>query len=82
MELDRILRTAEILQVTGVSNATIWRWIKTGSFPAPLKLGPQAVGWRESALREWLESREPAVTVFPESSHRESPTSHGQGGQS
>lgn len=59
MELDRMLRIAEILQITGVSAATIWRWVKDGIYPAPVKLGPNSVGWRESAIREWLESREP-----------------------
>jgi len=27
--------------------------------PRPVKLGPNSVGWRESAIREWLDSREP-----------------------
>ena len=62
MGLDRILRNPEILQITGVSNATIWRWIKDETFPAPVRLGPNSVGWRESAIREWLKSREPAFT--------------------
>jgi prophage regulatory protein len=59
MELDRMLRIAETCRIAGVSNATIWRWIKLGCFPAPVKLGPNSVGWRESAVREWLESLEP-----------------------
>lgn len=62
MELDRMLRNPEILTITGVSNATIWRWIKGGIFPAPVRLGPHAVGWRESDVLEWLESREPVGT--------------------
>lgn len=61
MELDRMLRIAEIRQITGVSAATIWRWVKEGTYPAPVKLGPNSVGWRESEIREWLESREPAA---------------------
>lgn len=60
MGLDRMLRNPEVLELTGVSNATLYRWIKEGHFPAPVKLGPNSVGWRESALQEWLDSREPA----------------------
>lgn len=56
--LDRILRDQELDSVTGVSRATRYRWIKDGLFPAPVKLGPNSVGWRESVIREWLESRE------------------------
>lgn len=63
MELDRMLRIAEVLRITGVSAATTWRWCKAGIFPSPVKLGPNSVGWREGDLRAWLESREPAIEV-------------------
>lgn len=35
------------------SPATIWRWIKAGTFPAPVRLGPGIVAWRESDLEAW-----------------------------
>ena len=28
-----------------VSPATVWRWVKEGSFPAPFKLGPNTTVW-------------------------------------
>ena len=45
--MERILRLPEILEITGVSNATIWRWVNSGDFPAPVKLGgpPDALDW-------------------------------------
>jgi len=54
-----MLRIAEVLRTTGVSTATLYRWIKDGTFPAPVRLGTNSVGWRESEIRDWLESREP-----------------------
>jgi prophage regulatory protein len=63
MGLDRILRKPELLEVVGVSIATVYRWVGDGSFPAPVKLGPNSTGWRESAVREWLDSRERTVEV-------------------
>lgn len=60
MDLDRILRIIEVLDHVGVSSATLYRWCGDGLFPRPVKLGPNSVGWRESAVREWLASREPA----------------------
>jgi prophage regulatory protein len=33
-----------------------------GDFPRPVRLGIRAVGWRESDVRDWLESREQAVS--------------------
>lgn len=59
MALDRVIRKPELLQITGVSIATIYRWIGEGHFPAPIRLGPNSTGWRESAIRQWLETREP-----------------------
>jgi prophage regulatory protein len=59
MTLDRVIRKPELLEITGVSTATIYRWIGEGHFPAPIKLGPNSTGWRESAVQAWLESREP-----------------------
>lgn len=59
MALDRILRNGQILEIAGVSNATLYRWIRDGRFPAPVRLGPNSVGWRESAIQEWLDGLQP-----------------------
>lgn len=57
----RIVRRAEVEHVTGLSRATLYRMIAAGRFPAPVRLGKGAVGWRQSEVRAWLESREPAT---------------------
>lgn len=67
--MDRIIRKDELLRITGVSIATIYRWIGEGNFPAPVKLGPNSTGWRESDVEAWLDSREridPAAPVDAE----------------
>ena len=59
--LERMVRQPEVLEVTGVSAATIWRWVNSGDFPAPVKLGGpggRSIGWRESEMMTWLESRQ------------------------
>jgi prophage regulatory protein len=61
--MDRIIRKPELLQITGVSSATVYRWIGEKSFPAPVRLGPNSTGWRESEVEEWLESRQPVQGV-------------------
>ena len=58
--MDRILRIPEIVEITGLSRTTIWRRVKSGDFPAPVRLGSLAtrsVGWRESEIKQWLDSR-------------------------
>ena len=55
-----ILRTAEVLELIGLSRTTIWRRVQAGDFPAPIRLGPagsRAVGWRSEEVEEWVRSR-------------------------
>lgn len=54
---DRVLRIKAVLGKTGLSRATIYREINANRFPKPKKIGPRAVGWPESAINRWLESR-------------------------
>ena len=46
----RILRLRKLLARYDVSRSTIYKWMDEGTFPAPIKLGPRAVGWLESEL--------------------------------
>lgn len=57
MSLDRFVLKNEVLKITGKSYPTIWRWVKAGIFPAPKKIGPNSIGWLESDIRAWLESK-------------------------
>lgn len=52
-KLDRFMREAEVLMVTSLSRATLWREIKAGSFPKPVSITSGRVGWRESAIAAW-----------------------------
>jgi prophage regulatory protein len=58
--LDRIVRLPELLQLIGVSTASLYRWIGEGCFPAAIRLGKNSVGWKASAVQAWIDSREPA----------------------
>lgn len=42
---------------TGLSRSTIYAMMAAGSFPKPIPLGLRAVGWAESEIAAWLESR-------------------------
>jgi prophage regulatory protein len=53
---DAILRRPEVTRRTGRSRSAIYRGVAAGTFPAPVALGPRAVGWRESDIIEWIES--------------------------
>ena len=57
----RDLPTPEVIAICGLSRSTIYEMIGRGEFPAPVKLGARAVGWRRSDIEAWLASRRPAA---------------------
>ena len=54
----KIIRAAEVVEMLAISRTTLWRLIKAGKFPPPLKLSVRARGWRLSDVEAWLDSRE------------------------
>ncbi len=53
----RILRRKQVQELTGLSRSTIYLRIAQGTFPKAISLGTRAVGWLESEVDEWLNSR-------------------------
>ena len=41
-----------------ISRATIYRWVKEGSFPQPIHLGANMVRWKVSDIEAWVIARE------------------------
>ena len=54
---DRLLRRREVEEITGLSRSSIYRLMREGQFPRPVKAGPAAVRWKESDITDWLDSR-------------------------
>jgi prophage regulatory protein len=52
---DTILRLPAVKAATGLSRSTIYDRIQKGSFPAPVSLGGNAVGWPASEIGAWIE---------------------------
>lgn len=50
---DRFLRLPGVKTLSGLSKASIYKGIKAGTFPAPLKLG-RASAWRATAINAWM----------------------------
>jgi predicted DNA-binding transcriptional regulator AlpA len=51
------LRLPEVKAVTGLSKTSLYALIKERSFPAPVRLGPRAVAWVRSEVRQWALER-------------------------
>jgi prophage regulatory protein len=52
-----ILRRAQVQARTGISRSGIYQKMADGEFPKSISLGPRAVGWLESSIDGWIQSR-------------------------
>ncbi len=51
------VRQAQLVKIIPFSAATLWRKVKDGSFPSPVKLSARVTGWRVEDIRTWMEAR-------------------------
>ncbi len=56
------VRQAQLIPaIVPFSSATLWREVKAGSFPTPVKLSQRVTAWRVEDVREWMRSRTAAT---------------------
>lgn len=53
----KLMTVRELSEYLDVTPAAIYKWIKEGSMPTPIRLGgPRStLRWRKSVIEEWLE---------------------------
>ena len=51
---ERLVRMPELISLIGLSRATVYRYIKSGNFPAPMQLSKRCVAWKASSINDWL----------------------------
>jgi len=56
---DRILPWSQVKVISGLSRTTVWRLQKTGDFPPAVQVSRNRVGWWQSELLAWKQSRMP-----------------------
>jgi predicted DNA-binding transcriptional regulator AlpA len=54
MESKGFIRQKQLLPKLGFSAPTLWRKIKQGSFPKPVKLGKNITAWRLEDIDDWF----------------------------
>ncbi len=52
-----ILRLKDLQHRVPLSRSAIYAKISAGEFPAPISLGPRAVGWLSDDIDKWIERR-------------------------
>lgn len=50
----RILRLKEVIENTGLSRSTIYKYVSEGTFPEPVHLGGRTVGWVNHEIEDWI----------------------------
>ena len=53
----RIMRLKEVIDTTGLSRSTLYKYIGEGRFPSPVSLGDRSVGFVESEVFDWILAR-------------------------
>lgn len=62
-KLPRVIRLKDVVGMTGLARSTIYDRMDRGSprydesFPRPIRLGSNSVGWIELAIVSWINSR-------------------------
>ncbi len=59
--LDRLLPLREVVALTSLSRSSVYRMVKSGSLPPPLKAGKSRIAWRASSIARWLAERQAAA---------------------
>jgi len=57
-EQPRLLPSSEVRALTTMSRATLWRRIRAGQFPPPIRLGNRNC-WLASTVSDWINSQTP-----------------------
>lgn len=53
--MTEMLRIPEVMARTGLrARSTIWRKVRDGSFPAPVQIGANSIGWPADEISDWL----------------------------
>lgn len=60
---ERIIRLRDVIGKTGLSKSSVYRLAAdpNSDFPPPVRLSQAAVGWKESEVDAWIQSRRVAA---------------------
>ena len=53
----KAIKLPKVREITSLSNATIYRLIKQGTFPKQIKLSKRTVVWNMDEMDNWLQEK-------------------------
>lgn len=51
----KLLRLPQVLEIIPVSKSTWWHGVKSGRFPASIKLGERVTVWRATDIQKFID---------------------------
>ena len=56
-----LLTRQQVEKIVGIRRSTIYKLMRLGRFPEPIKISPGCVRWRKAELEDWINSRPKAT---------------------
>lgn len=66
LQIDPVLRLPQVEAAIGQGKSQVYRLVKAGLLPQPLKLGKRASGWRSSDIAAYIARLTPAAQASKE----------------
>lgn len=57
IRIDKLASRPGRIGLMPVSYATLWRWVKEGKFPAPIRLSGRVTAWEVEKVEAWIKSQ-------------------------
>lgn len=62
----KVIKETKVIEIVCISHTTLWRIIKAGKFPRPIRLSPNRVGWIEDEIYQWIAEQQKNVLNLTE----------------
>ena len=62
-EIQALLAPLTVYERTSLSRSTVWRMVRAGAFPAPVKISENRIAWNSLAIDNWIESRQSTLST-------------------
>ena len=53
----RFIRTRQVLEMIGISRTTLWRMVRAGTFPQPVRVTTRSRAFILEAVEAWMKAR-------------------------
>jgi len=56
-----LLTSADVMQKLGIGRTALWRWMKDGVLPPPIRIGKRYMRWRPEDIEAFIARQQPSA---------------------